>query len=784
MNTIITGTEDKEALYESRIWTPDWQAEDSLVPRIVCFRKVISSDSVPENGILKISADSRYKLYINGRFIQEGPCKANKGSWYYEECRLKPYIRAGENCIAVEVLRYPEDFGRRNHSLLRTGLPFLYVLGEVCLDGVMKVFLKGASGWKCMQNKNIIFQGEDTVPAPLHIIENTTGNLLMTGWKQAGFVDTDWMAASEYEFNRMKLSDSPREMKKSPIPHQRHVKRLFRNVLAIRCWETKAGGHAGKQMVYRNMEELLSGKSPLTIPAGFHLIVDLDAGELMTGYPVMEILGGKGSDIRVLYTESYVYPDGRGGYIKGDRSCWQHGELHGSEDQYHVEGYGTKIMPEIYEPFWFRTFRYVRLDVVAHTQLQIGSFAYMETGYPLNAVTEVETSDASLKPVWDISLRTLRRCMHETYIDCPYYEQLQYAMDSRLEILYTYMVSGDDRLARKCMEDFRCSVHADGMINSCSPALREHVIPGFSIYYIMMVYDHMMYFGDRGLVKTHLPAIDSILYFFDARLDDRKLAGKTGGVNQRQNYWSFIDWTEEWQGTTGVPTAIRKGPVTMESLLYILGLQCAAALSEFAGRRDTGAEYLARAETVKLAVKSCCTGEDGLLQDGPGVPEYSVHCQVFGVLSGVLSMEDGKRLLEKTVGNKAYSQCSVAMTYYLFRALEKVGLYEKTDKLWDTWRDMVSKNMTTCVENNTDERSDCHAWASVILYELPAVVLGVRPAEPGFQSIRIHPVPGAFTSARGTVITPGGMVRVQWKKENGKLSLSYSVPEGVTVKEE
>ena len=111
-------------------------------------------------------------------------------------------------------------------------------------------------------------------------------------------------------------------------------------------------------------------------------------------------------------------------------------------------------------------------------RLQIGSFAYMETGYPLNAVTEVETSDASLKPVWDISLRTLRRCMHETYIDCPYYEQLQYAMDSRLEILYTYMVSGDDRLARKCMEDFRCSAHADGMINSCSQmCIRDSIYP-------------------------------------------------------------------------------------------------------------------------------------------------------------------------------------------------------------------------------------------------------------------------------------------------------------------
>ena len=65
------------------------------------------------------------------------------------------------------------------------------------------------------------------------------------------------------------------------------------------------------------------------------------------------------------------------------------------------------------------------------------------------------TSDESLAPIWGYQdLRTLKRCMHETYEDCPFYEQLQYAMDSRSQILYTYMVSGDDRLARKCMDDF------------------------------------------------------------------------------------------------------------------------------------------------------------------------------------------------------------------------------------------------------------------------------------------------------------------------------------------
>ncbi|MNN75576.1 Bacterial alpha-L-rhamnosidase [compost metagenome] len=93
---------------------------------------------------------------------------------------------------------------------------------------------------------------------------------------------------------------------------------------------------------------------------------------------------------------------------------------------------------------------------------------------------------------------------------------------------------------------------------------------------------------------------------------------------------------------------------------------------------------------------------------------------------------------------------------------------------------MLAKNLTTCVEDDVIERSDCHAWGSLILYELPAIVLGVQPAEPGYASIRVSPNPGYLTWAKGEVVTPKGLVKVSWEKaDNGSIELKVEVPEGM-----
>lgn len=185
--------------------------------------------------------------------------------------------------------------------------------------------------------------------------------------------------------------------------------------------------------------------------------------------------------------------------------------------------------------------------------MRLLDYSYQETGYPLQIKTHVRTSDETMADIWDISQRTLRRCMHETYMDCPFYEQMQYAMDARTQILYTYAVSADDRLARKCFEDFRRSQRYDGMIACCYPVETFSVIPSFAVYYVLMLHDHMMYFGDRELIRDYLPSVDGVLNYYARNLTPEGLVNKTGGFLFRDGAWAFIDWAAQWDATAGIP---------------------------------------------------------------------------------------------------------------------------------------------------------------------------------------------------------------------------------------
>lgn len=742
-------------------------------PMRMLFRRTFYFDEMPETAKLMVSADSRYKLYANGRLVEVGPCKGDSEVWYYDTLELVSYLRTGRNVIAVEVLAFPNEHGNGSFSIFRTGHPGLFVSGKAESRHIA-IDLSADEQWKGFVDPGFSIIKESDLFAPLQMLEERKAHPELIQWKLIDYDDSSWENVV-YD-TQLSAEFSPGNLSEREIPF---LYRQNKNFTDARMVQAKTGKD--------ELDAFLEGGHPVTIEKNQKLIVELNAGEEETGYLHLKIAGGKGSIIKILTSEGYVQEGFQGDLkvpFKKDRLDTEGGHLHGFTDIYYPAGNGTHDRPEEYAPFWFRTFRFVRLEAETKEEpMTLLSFDYEETGYPLEVKTKAAADDPDFEAIWDISERSLRRCMHETYEDCPFYEQLQYVMDSRTQILYSYAISGDDRLARKCMDDFRRSQRSDGLTNSSHPNYESNVIPGFSIYYIFMVYDHMMYFGDKELLREHLPHIDRVLGFFRKHLTKQGYVDKVGGLNGRARFWSFIDWAVEWNQTSGIPPATLQGPITMESLLYIYGLNAAAEIASYLGFADLAGSYHLEAENVQNAVRTFMTGKKGMLTDGPEVEEYSQHVQVFAVLTGTISREEGRKALLETIEKKEeYPQCSVAMAFYLFRALEETGLYEYTQEYWGIWRRMLAKHSTTCIEDEVQERSDCHAWGALILYELPAVILGVRPGGPGYQSVIIRPQPGYLKEAEGDVITPSGMVHVHWiKDENGKLKIEYDAPEDVAV---
>ncbi len=729
------------------IWLPEGE---SRTARVALFRCVQDWEAVPETFRVRVTADSRYKLYVNGEPLAEGPCKGNREERYHEVLDAAPLMKPGRNVWAAAVLGYPAEGG--NQSVLRTGTPRFFLAPE---DGGTV----WTGSWRGIFAEGVRFLPENPWYAPLGFYEDTVGDKALRGWMTPEYDDSRWLEP---------VPAPPMETVERPIPLLRGDWGRFSEVTRVR------EGDVSKE----EWNALLREDRPVTVRAGRRAVVELSAEVLRTAFLRLRMTGGGGASLTLLQSECYVegLPE-RSGYRvlprKGDRADAS-GELTGYEDRYTVAGGGTEGCPEEYEPFWFRTFRYVRLTVeTGEEPITIRELRFRETGYPLEVRSRVETSDRTLQDIWDISLRSLRLCMHETYEDCPFYEQLQYLMDARSEMLYTYAVAADDRLARRCLEDFRASARPEGLLDARAPSTSPNVIPGFSVYYLGMLHDHRMYFGDRTLAERHLDTALGVLEFFHRNLNASGLVGRLGGFNGKERYWSFIDWAPGWE--TGVPGAIRQGPLTMESLLYLLGLQWGEELCRWLERSQEAETLRLRAEALREALRTRCMDGDGLLRDGPEVPLYSQHCQVFAVLTGTVDVSKGRESLLRTLREpERFTPCSVAMALYLFRALEACGLYDRTAALWDPWRRMVTNRLSTCSENDGQSRSDCHAWGALALYELPASILGVRPASPGFETFSVHPLPCGLDWAEGEVAMPRGVVHVQWHSENGSPKVKFS----------
>ncbi len=728
--------------------------------------------TVTQSGKLSfiISANSRYRLWVNGHPITSGPLKGDKMRHYYDTIEVSKYLKPGFNCIAVKVIAYPAyesktQFNMAPLSVMANGAgPQLLVEGtcKTSKGRVLADVTTGYGNWSVSLD-----QATEWVPyGPtwwMGGMEKVDGSRLPNGWMTEQEPEGDWHKVDPLwlSTDNWKNTDfgiiPPLPLNARPLPPLYEIRRYFQKEMPV--------FHSNREKM--SFSSLMEGM-PISLAPNNKYIAVLDTGELTTGYLIMKLEGGAGSSVRIRYSESYYVKDGEK-FAKNLRDDAEHGLIIGHEDEYLPSGGSDR-----YEPFWFRTFRYIQIEIdTGNEALSLECPSYLETGYPLETKTTVQSTAPWVNDVWNISLRTLKRCMHETYEDCPYYEQLQYLMDTRSQVLFTYMVSGDTRMAEKAMEDYRSSLLPNGLLQSRYPSNEPQLIPIFNIYFILMVEDYYWQTGKTEHIREFRSVIDGILEWFHNHIG-------ISGLVEDLEFWPFVDWVDGWD--KGVPPAVDKGPATIHSLMYAAGLQAAARLNDLTDRKFMVAEYDKRAKAILQEIENSCWDDtDGLFREGPKFARFSQHDQVWAVLTGLVKGKRGKSVMKKSMALDDIDLCSYSMRFYLMRALEMTGMYDRSEEIWDDWKEMLNQHLTTCPEDNVNMRSDCHGWSALALYEFTRCILGVKPLEPGWTKIGIEPQVLSLPDFSGSVITPKGMVQVSWKCDSGRFTISGQVPDNVPV---
>jgi hypothetical protein len=398
----------------------------------------------------------------------------------------------------------------------------------------------------------------------------------------------------------------------------------------------------------------------------------------------------------------------------------------------------------------------------------------MFTGYPFEQKGSFSSSDPSLKNIWDVGWRTARLCANETYYDCPYYEQLQYVGDTRIQALLSLYVAGDDRLMRNALTLFDQSRLPEGITQSRYPTEIAQMIPPFSLFWVDMVHDFFMFRDDRDFVKGFLPGIKSTLGWYENHLDERNILVEMG-------WWNFVDWADEFK--RGVPSGAEdKAGTSIISLQYVYALERAAQIFSSYGKENEASSYRAKAGAIRKSVYDhCFDRQKQLFADTPEKKEFSQHANVMAILTDAIPQEQQDDLMKRILADQSLIQCSLYFRFYLMNALKKAGMADEYLKHLDIWKQMLAEGLTTFPETAVEPRSDCHAWSASPMIEFLATVCGVEPAEAGFRKVKIEPRLGPLENASGKVPHPSGdiYVNLQRRGENG-INAEITLPEGLT----
>lgn len=759
-------------------------AEPETADRYVGFRKkfILNPESAGKIQ-LDIAADSTYEIRINGRRCPGSQTADMPGDRTFSRYDLSDLVKPGENVLAVEVHYVGENF-----LTYRPGPAFLCAAvhaGDQLL-AVTDASWKWAfspemqSGLRCRMTDQLgfVFCKDERKKLP---------------WDELDFDDSMWQNAAVLEHvSGWKLS--PRavpQLTEGPFPEVALVQTGYlkrsreENTFALSAFHDYLTPRRPREF-FAELDEsqILDGmfRSGMKIRAagdfefvfnplpreenadGYYLIADL--GRESVGFLKLDITAPEGTVVDICHGEHL--DDGRVRSAVGRRNF--------TDRLICAEGRNRLL-------YTHRRIggRYLELHI---TQTGGGKIGLRYAGIiplelPLPPASEFVSEDRLLARINQVSEATLKLCMHEHYEDCPWREQGLYAYDSRNQILFGYYIWGNYDFAAASLDLLGKSFDGERYLALTSPGNHELTIPIFTLVWITELYEHYLYSGSTELAAKWLPQVNRIL--------DKALSEPVPGwpglyhPGEGSRIWNFCEWN-------GRLSRLETHPQAPYNIYLYETLNSAVRLNEALGNRERADRLRQKAaELGKAAGSAFYNAERGICEVCPGLEgqdEGYEHLQAVMLANDLVPAEERGRLLDR-LRSGTLRGIDLSALYYLIAALRKQGADERrflADRLREILEPVVLSGATSLWEtrhggNDFDYAGSlCHGWSAAMPYFCRHVLLGVTPVEPGFRKFEVRPCAADLTHASGTVPTPNGPIRVEWRKCTSGLKVKVRHP--------
>lgn len=735
-----------------------WTGEGEIQPNSYIYaRKLFRLTARPTSAVIKASAESRYRLYVNGNYIGSGPARANIGTTLYDSYEITEHITKGNNVIAF-LAHYADYPGSRPGLICKADIQ----VGEETLS------ISTDETWRVLAAPDYRREGEH-VGEELSFQEVYDAAERPAGWCEVKFKEKGWSdatvvgAAPNQPWGRLAKRDLP-ELAQEPC-YPRAIAGIFNSPArpkdtAIAAVPEIMSATPLTKLTAGNVkdgERLLTpdGDTHIKTPRGdAGVVLILDFGREVFGNLEIGISGSGSGLIDVGYSE--VLTDGR---AQPDRAGTRH-----------ADRLILKKGPLAWQSFSPRAFRYVQLEFRWCTKVvSIDYIRVNRTTYPITRTASFECSDALLNEIWRCGSRTAELAMQDLFIDGLWDANYMSWAGARVAARTAYYAFNNTELLARGLRLVAESQHRDGAMAGTVPPGPNEPVLDYALLWVYSLLDYFAFSDDSELVKELYPNARRLLSWFDRYTDeDGLLADVPGHVH--------IDRAD-------LP---RKGKLTALNCLYYQALRVASALATITGNQHDAERYMESAGRIKVSLnKYAYSPRRGLYSDrvvdGKLSEEYSRQTNALAALFDVADQYQRLSICRQILDGNTPEIRTPYFTSFALEVLYAADLHDEAlQMLRYEWGALVTGGATTFGDQFGERGSESSSWSVCPTRDLLAKYVGIKPVL-GANRFSVAPHTGGLAWARGSIETQSGPLSVEWRVNRNQMLIRIEAPEGLKV---